>query len=129
MDVRTADVEPIIEHGGTVRSYFMIEKDEMRDETLGSFMEFVCEFEVAPEERLEPHYHDTHEFYYILKGEGTMQIEGEKRAVSPGDLIHIPRNAGHSIWSTVAGQPIRGLAFGASFQEPETEASVTTLPD
>src|SRR5436305_1308820 len=129
MDVRRADVEPIIEHGGTVKSYFMVKKDELRAETLGSFLEFVCEFELAADVRLEPHYHDTHEFYYILTGEGVMQIEGDKRSVKPGDLVHIPRKAPHSIWSTVPDEPIRGLAFGVSFQEEGTEWVTADLPD
>jgi quercetin dioxygenase-like cupin family protein len=128
MDVRTADVAPTVEHGGTVKSYFLFEKDELYQQSLGSFLEFVCEFEVAAGEKLEPHHHDTHEFYYVLQGEGIMQIESEQRGVRPGHLVHIPRKAGHSIWSTVPGQSIRCLAFGVSFQRPGTQCVVTTLP-
>jgi len=129
MDIRSAAVNPIVEHGETVRSYFMVAKDELRAATLGSFMEFICEFEVAAGQRLEPHYHDTHEFYYILVGNGLMQVEAEIRDVKRGDLVCIPRMAGHSIWSTIPGKPIRGLAFAVSFQEEAAPFVPTTLPE
>ena len=129
MNVRSAHVEPVIEHGGTVRSYFMIAKDEMRAATLGSFLEFVCEFEVAAGMRLDPHYHDTLEFYYILSGNGVMQIEGDSLRVKPGDLVEIPRKAVHSIRSAISGQPIRGLAFAVSFQEEGAQFVTAPLPE
>lgn len=128
MDVRTADVEPTVEHGGTVRSYFMFHKDELREATLGSFLELVAEFEVSPGEQLEPHRHNTHEFYYILNGRGMMQIEAEQREVGPGDLIHIPPRSVHSVWPIVEGQPLRAFAFAVSFQEPGTQWVTAPLP-
>src|ERR1043166_9509483 len=97
MDIRNAKVEPVIEHGGTCRSYFLVGKETMRDATEGSYLEFVCEFEIAAGSRLEPHYHDSHEFYYVLSGRGMMTIAEESRPVQPGDLIHIPRTVGPSI--------------------------------
>ena len=37
------------------------------------------------------HYHKkTEEFYFLLEGEGTIEIDGEKRQVAPGDAILIP---------------------------------------
>ncbi len=59
MDVRNADVEPTIEHGGTCLSYFLVDKEEMRARTSGSYLEFVSEFELRPGAELEPHRHDT----------------------------------------------------------------------
>ncbi|MFO1486420.1 MAG: cupin domain-containing protein [Verrucomicrobiaceae bacterium] len=53
----------------------------------------------------ERHYHKlSEEFYFILEGQGTMEIDGETRAVGPGDAILIPPGAWHQITAT---QPLR----------------------
>ncbi|MBK1882644.1 cupin domain-containing protein [Luteolibacter pohnpeiensis] len=44
------------------------------------------------------HYHKkSEEFYYILSGIATMEIDGEKTQVGPGDAILIPPGAWHQI--------------------------------
>lgn len=44
------------------------------------------------------HYHKlSEEFYFILKGKGTMEIDGETRTVGPGDCVLIPPGAWHTI--------------------------------
>ena len=53
------------------------------------------------------HYHKlSEEFYFILEGQGTMEIDGETRDVGPGDAILIPPNAWHQI---TASQTLRFL--------------------
>ena len=131
MDVTNANVEPTIEHGGTCRTFFLVPKESMREETEGSYLEFVPEFEIAAGSQLAPHKHDTHEYYYVLSGSAMMQIEAEKREVRPGDLIHIPRNAVHSITPLGKDTPLRALAFAASFLPPGgagTDAEAAELP-
>ncbi len=55
----------------------------------------------------ERHYHKlSEEFYFILEGQGTMEIDGDTREVSPGDAILIPPGAWHQI---TASQPLRFL--------------------
>jgi quercetin dioxygenase-like cupin family protein len=108
----------------------MIPKEALRAETDGSYLEYVAEFEIAAGSHLEPHRHDTHEFYYVLKGKALMQIGKEKQEVVPGDLIHIPANEVHSI-APVGGGSVRCLAFAASFLPPGgagTEAEKADLP-
>jgi quercetin dioxygenase-like cupin family protein len=129
MDVRNANVEPVVEHGGSCLSYFMIPKESVRDETTGSYLEFVGEFELEPGTRLQPHFHDTHEFYYMLQGEAIMQIEKEQQRVKPGDLICIPRNAVHSIWPASDGDSFRAMAFAVSFQPPGATYTDAELPE
>lgn len=47
------------------------------------------------------HHHKlTEEIYFILEGGGTMEIDGESRAVGPGDAILIPAGAWHQIAAT-----------------------------
>lgn len=56
----------------------------------------------------ERHYHKlSEEFYFILEGSGTMEINGEEKPVSPGDAILIPPGAWHQI--TATGQTLRFL--------------------
>jgi mannose-6-phosphate isomerase-like protein (cupin superfamily) len=44
------------------------------------------------------HYHRlSEEFYLILEGRGTMEIDGATRTVGPGDAILIPPQAWHTI--------------------------------
>ncbi|MEX1118506.1 MAG: cupin domain-containing protein [Terrimicrobiaceae bacterium] len=49
------------------------------------------------------HYHrESEEFYFLLEGEGQMEIDGEVRSVSVGDGVLIPAGAWHQI-STMRG--------------------------
>lgn len=49
----------------------------------------------------ERHHHKlSEEFYFILEGTGTMEIDGEERPVGPGDAILIPPGAWHQITAT-----------------------------
>lgn len=53
------------------------------------------------------HFHRlSEEFYFILEGRGTMEIDGETHQVSPGDAILIPPGAWHQITAT---EPLRFL--------------------
>ncbi|MEO8351847.1 MAG: cupin domain-containing protein, partial [Chthoniobacteraceae bacterium] len=53
------------------------------------------------------HYHKlAEEFYFVLEGCGTMDLNGEKRAVVPGDCVLIPSGAWHTI---TAGKTLRFL--------------------
>lgn len=55
----------------------------------------------------ERHYHKcSEEFYFLLEGEGLMEIDGETRPVGPGDAILIPPGAWHQI---TAKSPLRFL--------------------
>ena len=50
------------------------------------------------------HYHPrAEEIYYILTGQGRMEISGEISQVGPGDAIAIPPSAPHQIHNTGAG--------------------------
>ncbi|HSJ01042.1 MAG: cupin domain-containing protein [Verrucomicrobium sp.] len=44
------------------------------------------------------HYHKlSEEFYFIIEGKGSMEIDGEAREVGPEDAILIPAGAWHQI--------------------------------
>ena len=128
MFIKRADqLEPEIVHD-TGAVYWIVPEGSMRDETEGSsFFDFVSEFTVQPGAQLQPHYHDTFEFYYILSGRAIMQIEDEANHVKPGDLVKIPRNARHTIWPT-GDEEIRALCFSTSFQAPGERFVPCELP-
>jgi quercetin dioxygenase-like cupin family protein len=112
MDIRRASEVPVtVEHEGTCHSYFMFEKESVRAQTLGTYLEFVCEFELAAGQSLAPHEHNSDEFYYLISGSAVMTIDGESHPVQVGDLVHIPPNAVHSITDTSSGQGMRAFAF------------------
>jgi len=53
------------------------------------------------------HYHkDAEEFYFLLDGTGTMEVDGEVVNVGPGDAILIPPGSWHQI---TAHEPLRFL--------------------
>lgn len=46
----------------------------------------------------QPHFHKlSEELYFILEGAGEMTVDGETRAVGPGDAILIPPGARHTV--------------------------------
>ena len=98
MDVRSIeDVEPVVEHNGTVPVWWLVKSREMKEITDGGYLELVNEFEVAGGGMVDPHSHPTHEFYYVLNGRGIMTIGDEDRPIAQGDLVHIPPDEVHSL--------------------------------
>jgi len=111
VDVRNvAEVEPEVEHNGTVPVWWLIRPEEMKSITDGGYLELANEFEVAVGGEVFPHEHPTHEFYFVMTGQGTMVIGGEERPVSPSDLIYIPPDTIHSL-RTIGDEPIHCFCF------------------
>ncbi len=58
----------------------------------------LAEATVPTDSATERHYHRAcEEFYFILEGTGTMEVDGDSREVGPGDAILIPPGARHQI--------------------------------
>jgi quercetin dioxygenase-like cupin family protein len=116
VDVRSiTQVEPEVEHNGTVPVWWMIRPREMKDSTDRGYLELVNEFEVAPGGSVFPHSHPTHEFYFVMRGEGTMVIDREERRVGPGDLIYIPPDSVHSL-VTIGDDAIHCFCFAVGVE-------------
>jgi mannose-6-phosphate isomerase-like protein (cupin superfamily) len=104
MDVRSINnVEPEVEHNGTVPVWYLVHPREMKQLTDGGYLELVNEFEVAAGGYVYPHEHPTHEFYFVMSGRGVMTIADEDRDVAPGDLVYIPPDTVHSLRPTGGG--------------------------
>jgi mannose-6-phosphate isomerase-like protein (cupin superfamily) len=63
----------------------------------------------------------TCEVYYILSGSGDMEIDGEIRAVGPGDCIVIPPNAKQRLHNRSTTEPIVFLCIVDPAWQPSDE--------
>jgi mannose-6-phosphate isomerase-like protein (cupin superfamily) len=54
--------------------------------------------------RLRPHHHEQAEIYVIVKGSGTVMIDGTATDVAAGTTVFIPGSAVHSIEATGGGE-------------------------
>ena len=117
MDIRSAKTVTPVNMHQVVTVWGLVPKFSMHDQTQGAYLEAVEEWTVAPNIRSEPHFHDTHEYFFFLEGDAVVQIEGEARRVSPGDLVYVPRNAVHAVRSGTKG--VRAFSFSVSYQKPE----------
>jgi len=67
----------------------------------------LAEARLGPGQTTERHYHaSTEEIYFLLEGEGEMEVDGSRRQVGPGEAILIPAGARHQIR---AGSALRFL--------------------
>jgi mannose-6-phosphate isomerase-like protein (cupin superfamily) len=111
MDIRTVDtLTPEVEHNGTVPVWWLVKPRELKDSTDGGYLELVNEFEVPVGGEVFPHSHPTHEFYYVMSGEGEMVIDGETRHIGPRDLVRIPPDKVHSL-KTTGDEAVRCFCF------------------
>lgn len=56
--------------------------------------------QLAPGAQLLLHHHEPEETYYIVSGQGEMQIGDDTMAVGPGCAVYIPANARHALRCT-----------------------------
>jgi len=66
---------------------------------------------LPPGAELPPHHHEPEETYYVVSGQGEMEIDDERTAVGPGCAIYIPACARHALRCT-GSEP---LSFVFSF--------------
>ena len=72
--------------GSTIRELHHTERQSLAEATL------------EPGQATERHFHPaTEEIYFVLEGEGDLEIDGETRHVGPGEAALIPPGAPHRI--------------------------------
>jgi mannose-6-phosphate isomerase-like protein (cupin superfamily) len=77
--------------GSTIRSILDRTNAPVQNQSL-------AEAQVPAGGATQRHYHRrSEEFYFIFEGTGDMEIDGETRAVGPGDAVLIPAGAWHTI--------------------------------
>ena len=58
----------------------------------------LAEATLEPDEVTQRHYHRVaEEIYFVLKGSGQLEVDGESRIVRPGEAILIPAGAWHTL--------------------------------
>ena len=60
----------------------------------------IAEFPVGT--RLPLHHHEPAETYYVVSGQGHMEIDGHEADIGPGSTVYIPSNAKHAVRCTGA---------------------------
>jgi len=93
MDIRNLNDVPafITKDGSEIRELLAYRNSCVRNQTL-------AEARLGLNQSTTPHFHaKTEEIYYILEGQGLMEIGHEVRAVGPSDAIAIPPGQRHQI--------------------------------
>jgi len=88
MDVTNVDkTEPFVtKDGSTIRELHHTAEQSLAEATL------------EPDQATERHYHRaSEEIYFVLKGSGRMEVDGDARIVRPGDAVLIPPGAWHTL--------------------------------
>jgi mannose-6-phosphate isomerase-like protein (cupin superfamily) len=68
----------------------------------------LAEATLAPRQATARHFHRrSEEIYFVLAGSGTMELDGKRRDVGPGDAALIPAGARHQIQA--GDEPLRFL--------------------
>ena len=58
----------------------------------------LAEATLEVEQATERHYHrNTEEIYFVLKGQGKLEVDGETSQMRPGDAVLIPPGAWHTL--------------------------------
>jgi mannose-6-phosphate isomerase-like protein (cupin superfamily) len=88
MDVQSVErVEPFVtKDGSTIRELHHTDVQSLAEATL------------EPGQATERHHHGvSEEIYFVLKGQGEMELDGETRFLRPGDAVLIPPGAWHTL--------------------------------
>ena len=120
MKIITKEKAPQYERDG-IRSFLLVSEF-----TVGAKNITTSLVEMAPGGIQKPHQHDTEQCYMILEGNGTMEVDGEKSVVGPGDTIFIPSNSLHGLIND--GQTIlKYLSAGSPVFGKENERELWPL--
>ena len=76
----------VTKDGSTIRELHRTEVQSLAEATL------------EPDEATQRHYHRaTEEIYFVLKGSGRMEVDGDSKMIRPGDAVLVPAGAWHTL--------------------------------
>ena len=76
----------VTKDGSTIRELHHTEVQSLAEATL------------EPDEATQRHYHRAaEEIYFVLKGAGRMEVDGDSKMIRPGDAVLIPAGAWHML--------------------------------
>ncbi len=84
---RDRDAAPFVtKDGSTIREYLHTDRQSLAEASL------------EPGMSTQRHFHaEAEEIYLMVEGDGLLEVDGETRAVGPGDAVLIPPGAWHEI--------------------------------
>jgi mannose-6-phosphate isomerase-like protein (cupin superfamily) len=89
----------VTKDGSTIRELHRTEVQSLAEATL------------EPDEATQRHYHRaTEETYFVLKGSGRMEVDGDSKMIRPGDAVLIPAGAWHTLENN-GNSELRFLCF------------------
>jgi len=116
MEIRSLDAATpfTTRDGSTIRSLLDLSTAPVRNQSL-------AEATLPAGAATQRHYHrHSEEIYYVVEGEGELELDGERAAVGPGDAALIPPGAWHEIRASKAG-PLRFLCCCApAYRDEDT---------
>ncbi len=78
----------------------------------GARSQSLAEASLEPGQATQRHYHAvSEEIYYVLEGDGELEVDGERAHVGPGDSALLPPGAWHQI--RAGAEPLRFLCLCA----------------
>jgi mannose-6-phosphate isomerase-like protein (cupin superfamily) len=97
----------VTKDGSTIRELHHTELQSLAEATL------------EPDEATTRHYHRlSEEIYFVLKGSGTMEVDGDVQRIRPGDAVLIPAGA----WHTLENNGSSELRFLCACAPPYSDA-------
>lgn len=79
--------------------------------SVGGDQVLLCRVRYEPDTHVKRHSHpDTEQVMLVLDGEVTVDVDGEKRSMGPGDVSVVNRGLEHELWSTGGCTFIEALA-------------------
>jgi mannose-6-phosphate isomerase-like protein (cupin superfamily) len=124
-------------HGQNTVKIGSLELRFLVDEVQSSGTLVMFEMTVPPNARVPaPHHHrEVDEMVYVLEGRLTMTLDGQKRDLTPGESLFVPRSHVHGFENLGPG-PVRSLAVLTPgsigrryFEELAVEVNVDGKPD
>ena len=78
--------------------FFVTKDGSTIRELLRTEVQSLAEATLEPDEATQRHYHRaTEEIYFVLKGSGRMEVDGDSKMIRPGDAVLIPAGAWHTL--------------------------------
>ena len=81
----------------------------------------LAEASLEPDQATERHYHRlSEEIYFVLKGSGDVEVDGEHRRIAVGDAVLIPSGAWHTLHNNGTSELRILCACSPAYQHDDT---------
>ena len=80
----------------------------------------LAEIRHPPGPSSQAHHHtEAEEVYYVLKGRGSVRVDGETRTIGPGDIVVIVPGQRHKVWQRGEGDLVLLVTCVPAYSEEE----------